>query len=248
MFKHWKSAVFITFAATTPLAADAVYVQRSSNLFPYGSVVVAGDVSSSRSGTFSAGIFGLQSSQNSAGPYSPFWAVCVDSNQNLFSSGTTQLYFREDLDSYTSILPNVDPPAPPLSAAQMALLEQAYWVGWADAKTSSVKSAAFQWMIWNIARDTDMTVSSGAVKITGTGDDDDVEAQANAYMAMINPVSTPRLDLIIWSPVRLESNGTYTRVNGQELLTPVPEPGYFLLAGAGLACLIARRKVRAHVT
>jgi hypothetical protein len=238
----WKSAVFIALTSVAPLAADAVYVQRDSPLFPYGSVAVTGDLSSSRSGTFSSGIFGLKSSANSGGPYAPFWAVCVDANQNLFSG--TQLYFREDLDAYTSILPNTDPPAPPLTPARMALLEQAYFVGWADAQTSATKSSAFQWMIWNIARDTDMTVTSGDVKITGSGDDDLVEAQANTYLASIT-AATPRMDLVIWSPVQLESNGTYTRVAGQELLTPVPEPGYFAIAGAGLTWLIVRLRSRA---
>jgi hypothetical protein len=159
------------------------------------------------------------------GPWNSFWAVCADANENLFSG--TQLYYKEDLDVYTSLPGEPASSTVQLSAEIKKKLEQLYYVAWTSAWMNSVSSAAFQWAVWEITRDLDMTLTgtSGVRIIPADVSDEAVRTRANEFLTAIQE-NTQRLDLQVWSPVKFE-NGVYTRVSGQELLVPVPEPSFY---------------------
>ena len=225
-----------------------------SSLFPYGSETITGTVVASspgvRSGTFYSGIFGLQYQYN--GQYNSFAAVCIDANENLFSSGT-QLYYVESLANYPSFGPFTDAPAPYLTAERRKLLGQLFTVAWRDANNSSINSSAFQWATWEIGRETrtksggalDLSLGNGAISIASGTDSTEVRNKANYYLSLIT-ATTHVSSLQIWSPVKLLSDGTYQRIAGQELLT-LPEPAHYMaLSAAVLMLLIYRRRRQAR--
>lgn len=241
-----------------------VLVRYDSPFFPYGKVDVTGNATNSINAQ--SGIFGLEYAQANASNaattgYSDFQAICVDANQTLFSG--TQLYFIESISQYSQILPQTEPPYVDLDATEKTKLGQLFTVGWNDVRNEAnatlraIKSAAFQWAAWNIARDPDMTLSSGPVAITGatysgatpTNDKARVQNQANAYLSAITS-STAVADLMVWTPVQRIANcvGTgancYTRIAGQELLVLVPEPAFYGVLALGLAAVLQRARQR----
>lgn len=230
---------------------EAVNVQRQGNVFPQGYTSVDGYATAGNLRTIHAGIFGLEYDTLAPGTsYTPFQAICIDASEFLFSSAS-QLYYVQSLDSFPTFGAVNANSTPSLTAERKRLLEQLFTVAWADAQTSSVKSAAFQWAAWEIGRETQggssagstlgLTTGAGDIRITaGAG----VSAQANTYLSSIT-AATARASLMIWSPVQQLSDGSFQRVAGQELLTltPVPEPAHYaLLLTAGLAYLISKKR------
>lgn len=189
-----------------------------------------------------------------------FKAVCIDANETLFSG--TKLYFAQTLPTLNqNILPlgTMAPPVftTPADNARILNLRKLFTVGWTDATSSvnSVKSAAFQWAVWNVVRDTNLTVSSNpatGVRITGTSaPQQQVITQANTYLSQMAALAanTPLMKLSVWTPIKAvttTSGVTYERVPGQELLmpNPVPEPGVMIELMLGCLALVAVRRFR----
>jgi hypothetical protein len=224
-----------------PILPGSTYtVTKQSNLFPKGKKDVAGaTVNGTVGGPFQSGLFGLKADGID------FLTVCADARENLFSS--SQLYYVETLASFTSIPPFTDTPTPPMTSDRIRLLQQLYTVAWDLADDNAVNSAAFQWAVWEIGRETNpaLSLTQGAGDKVFITNNTSVRDKANAFLGMIN-VETPETALLIWSPVKALSGGGYQRVAGQELLTisQVPEPATFLpvLAAAGIGWLIRRRR------
>lgn len=255
VFKIASAALF-AFLSVAPAGATSYYsVSWGNPQFPEGFVDLRGRLAPNLEVNARAGIFGLRATGGSS-PFN-FLAVCVDAREYLFAQGSPQLYAMEQLQNYTQIpnSPSFPNSAVTLSAQRRTLLEQLYFVaGNAAIQGNNISSAAFQLAVWEIATETldsnpyngDLTLSSGAVRVTGSGDDIQARNQANAYLAMLNQ-STDIQRLYIWSPVRAirNSGGTiigYERVVGQELLTPAPEPGLYAVMAAGLVAAYWRAK------
>lgn len=230
-------------------ATNYYSVGWGASRFPEGHVDVLGYITPGREVHARVGMFGLRASgADGNGPWD-FMAVCVDPREWLFAAGSPQLYAVEDLSVYT-LIPNAIGAATAaiaLSPQRKSLLEQLYFVAGAAAISgNNVSSAAFQEAVWEIVGETldsdpyngDLSLSSGAVRITGSGDDVSVRNQANAYLGMLN-ASSAATRLRIWSPVREVRNYLgqvtgYERIVGQELLTPVPEPALYAVLALGL--------------
>jgi hypothetical protein len=234
-----------------PAKATSYYsVSWDSPHFPEGSVNVQGYVSPGRQINAEVGIFGLRFRNSTEGPWD-FMAVCADPRENLFPYGSPQLYAVEDLSSYTTIpnAPGASNSAISLSTQRKTLLSQLFFVAGRTAiNGNSIASAAFQEAVWEIIGENldsnpyngDLNLGSGAVRITGSGDDIQVRNQANAYLAMLNSNVQTSMNLKLWSPVREVRNASgaivgYERIAGQELLTPVPEPALYGVLALGLA-------------
>ncbi len=239
------------------------YEQTAPGIFSNGSVPVSGrsvgTAFSAHSGVFSLEYF-------NGAKWVDFKAVCIDANEFLF--GGTMLYYVQTLPANTTVQP-VAPHAPPVfgpgNAARVENLRKLYTVGWTDAIADTgpgittqeqTKSAAFQWAAWNVVRDTDLTVTNSGndatnpVRITGsTTAQLNVRNQANAYLSAMNSLNpaTVLSNLLIWTPVKAIKDPTgavigYERVAGQELVNPVPEPGFLALLGAGIAAVIFTKR------
>ena len=252
--------ILFAFSLAEPAKAISYYnVSWDSPRFPEGSVNVQGYVSPGRQITADVGIFGLRFRNATEGPWD-FMAVCADPRENLFPNGSPQLYAVEDLSSYTTIpnAPGASNSAISLSSQRKTLLSQLFFVaGRAAINGNSIASAAFQEAVWEIIGENldsnpyngDLNLGSGAVRITGSGDDIQVRNQANAYLAMLNPSVQTSMALKLWSPVREIRNSSgvvigYERIAGQELLTPVPEPALYAVLVVGLAAAVWRTKRR----
>ena len=206
-------------------------VTKQANLHPAGSVNVQGNPAPGVSGTYSTGLFGLKADGMD------FLTVCADGKENLFS--TSQLYYTQMLSSYNSALAA---DGHVLDATDKSNLQKLFTTAWSAADDSSTKSAAFQWAVWEIERETSATLNltNGAVKSNNS----QVSTQANAFLGAIT-TQTPETNLMIWIPVE-QVGGGHRRVAGQELLTvaPVPEPATLLpvLGAAGLGWILHRRR------
>lgn len=236
----------------------AQWVQIGDAKYPEGHYRFLGDAAENYYGPHRAGVFGLQYAATYHGAYQDFQAICIDANQNLFEG--KQLYFIEDLASYTAIQPESSPNTPQLTAAQRTSLGQLFTIGWQDVLSTAGtverarKSAAFQWAAWNIAGDADRRLDAGTVRITdplyaAQEDMDAVILQANTYLSLLTP-QTPVTGLQIWSPVErvaVADGFEYRRVYGQELLVPAPEPGFLLLLAAGVVAVGWRARARRGV-
>jgi hypothetical protein len=237
----------------------AYNVRRASNLYVNGYVDIKGQIVPAptaagqppvRSGTFRTGVFGLEFENP---PYVPFAAVCIDANENLFASGST-LYYIQTLASFPSFGPFTDGPTPTMTADRKRKLQQLYTVAWKEisGSTDSTDSAAFQWAVWEIARENAATlnVATDGVKITGASAGistmNGVTTRANQFLSWIDPLRTPETPLAIWSPVQKLADGSYARIKGQELLTlaPVPEAQLHGLLAAAVGIVIVCRKRR----
>ena len=250
------------------------YEQTAPGLLSNGSVAVQG-TSGVSSNTIHAesGIFSMEYYDSVLLKWTDFKAVCVDANEFLFSG--EKLYFIQTLPASSASTPvPLVPFAPPLFGTDAATLTRVenmrklYTVGWADATADSTpgsistaeknKSAGFQWAAWNVARDTDATVSSGSVRITGTTSAQTaVKTQANSYLSAMSTLGPPvsLLNLLIWTPVKEIKNAQgavigYERVSGQELINPnpTPEPAFVGLLAIGVGGILYVRKRRPAVT
>lgn len=222
---------------------QAVNVVRQNPLFPLNNYTnVQGTPAPGVSGTFSSGIFGLKYDVLGAPEvYTPFSAICVDASEYLFSTNPT-LHYVQSFDDYPA---NVSDPAPDntpdFTPLQRELLEKLFTIGWQNAQLNGTNAAAFQWAAWEIARDTQsapLSLSNGNVTITN---DNAVRQKANVYLSAIQ-TDTIRTPLVMWSPVIQLAGGGFQRIAGQELLTPVPEPGYLALLAGGFGALIYIRR------
>lgn len=235
---------------TTVAHAGPVYVRRAANLFPAGQVVLSGVVDGSRSITTRSGIFQFESRATGSQPWSPFYGICSDATEYLFTAPGTP-HIVESITNYTSIPNAPNAYAPPLSDLNVQTrLRKLYTVAFADALTSAsaVKSAAFQWAVWNIVRDPDSSLSQnqGSVYVTngGSGTPQQVVNQANTYLSQIT-ANTAMANLNVWTPVVWSvQNQRWERTSGQELLvlTHSPEPGFYAVLGIALAGLFAFRR------
>lgn len=235
---------------TTVAHAGPVYVRRAANLFPAGQVVLSGVVDGSRSITTRSGIFQFESRATGSQPWSPFYGICSDATEYLFTAPGTP-HIVESITNYTSIPNAPNAYAPPLSDLNVQTrLRKLYTVAFADALTSAsaVKSAAFQWAVWNIVRDPDSSLSQnqGSVYVTngGSGTPQQVVNQANTYLSQIT-ANTAMANLNVWTPVVWSAqNQRWERTSGQELLvlTHSPEPGFYAVLGIALAGLFAFRR------
>ena len=212
-------------------------VTRQANLHPVGSVNVQGNPASGVSGTYSSGLFGLKADGVD------FLTVCADGKETLFS--TSQIYYTQMLSSYNS---PISADGHILDATDKSNLQKLFTVAWSAADDNSTKSAAFQWAVWEIERETNpqFNLNNGAVKNNNNA----VRQQANAFLSQIN-AQTFETDLMIWIPVK-QVTGGFQRVAGQELLTvapvaPVPEPATMLpvVVAAGLGWVLRRRRSQA---
>lgn len=263
---------FLAVASVQIVSADALFqlnrdyqVKWGTSQFPNGYVDMKGQIVPPptatgqppvKTGAFRTGVFGFAASTTVSGQYDPFRAVCIDANEGVFTSGSV-LYYVQSLSSFPTFGPYTDGPTPLLTPIQKRRLQQLYTVAWQQVSGSadSIDSSAFQWAVWEIARENTggaFNVATGNVKMTsaiaGTSTFNAVRNRANQFLSWIDPVNTQQTALAVWSPVKKLPDGSYQRVVGQELLTlsPVPEPGlYALISSVVLVGVIYRRRRRA---
>ena len=233
LIKLFFGAIATTFAlnAAAFLPNTFYTVTKQANLHPVGSVNVQGSPAPGVNGTYSSGLFGLKADGMD------FLTVCADATETLFSS--SQLYYTQMLSGYNSPLSS---DGHVLDSTDKSNLQKLFTVAWSAADDSSTKSAAFQWAVWELERETSaqFNLTNGSVK----NNNNSVRQQANTFLGQIT-AQTPETDLMIWIPVK-QVTGGYQRVAGQELLTvaPIPEPATMLpvLAAAGLGWVLHRRR------
>jgi hypothetical protein len=245
--------IFATCLMAFPTPGTYASVQQQSPLFLNGWSYGVSLSNNSGGSTFyggSAGIFSMKWDEI-PGPngYEGFATVCMDPFESLFSG--TQTHYVGTLTNYPT------PPAedgsdnsPDLSAVvgtggltKAALLRDLMGKYWGDAQTSAVKAAGFQIAVWEIVGETSTATALGL----GAGTFRDLAsssatAQANTYLSGLNGSSSP--ELLVWSPVSGYSGTGIVRVPGQELLTMVPEPGFYGALALGLAGLYMVRRRR----
>ncbi len=103
-------------------------------------------------------------------------------------------------------------------AAKAASLGRLYQTHFADSLTSSLKSAAFQVAVWELAIDERPNLRAGNFRLSTPGS---IDTQTRSY-----------LDAAQW--VQASDVGVILRVGNQDLLA-VPEPSALALFGVGLA-------------
>jgi hypothetical protein len=174
-----------------------------------------------------AGAFALQYRLGGSGPWTDFLTYCLEADESLGLSGATPV---------TGTL-NWDIASTAEYAAAADSLMRLYATWFEDSKLSSVKSAAFQVAVWELATDPTINLNGGTFKLVTGGA---VATQANDY-----------LNTGGWLPAA--DLGVILRVGNQDLLveteggtTPdaIPEPGTLTVLGLGLLGLAAARRRR----
>jgi hypothetical protein len=126
------------------------------------------------------------------------------------------------------------------------------------SNASASDSAAMQLAVWNIVYDTDLTVSSGAFRVSSVGGSN-VVAKANALLAGAAGVTTNLYNVSLLSDndyatvgkagyqdyitASLNSGGSCGL--GNDVCNAVPEPSTFALMGLGMFGLVLRRRRKA---
>lgn len=167
---------------------------------------------SGTSKTVGAGAFGLQYKFVSGVTWVDFLTYCLEPDETLDISGLTP----KNGDFVSDVRDTIE------YASSGDDISDLYNTWFADSLTSSVKSAAFQVALWEIAYDTGGNLAAGSFILTSAPAA--VTAQANAY-----------LNQALWTPGA--DVGVILRVGNQDLLLRVPEPASLGLLGASLVGL-----------
>ncbi|MBB4841814.1 hypothetical protein HNP55_000309 [Paucibacter oligotrophus] len=244
-------------AANTSLTTNNVKQSTTVNTEFGGSTATAANTT--------AGAFQVVDNTNTA-----FWVYCLDPLTAYQSSATYSTASLSDFmtlggtsSSYNQLFtktPYVNVNAAHVGAANaytaqntstvLNKLTSLYSHAYADSLTSSTKSAAFQYAIWEIEGDASYSSTAGGLKTASTGA---FKTQVDAYLAALtsnNWASVGGLDL------RAVTNYTYTAYASNPLggsqsflrVTPsstVPEPGSIALVSLALFGVAYTRRSKA---
>lgn len=229
MNRHYLSAFALAVATTlaTGIAAKdahAIPIQvrdgNGGNVFSGGPgpQTVTIDVNGT-SKTVGAGAFLLQYKFVGGSTWNDFLTYCLEPDETLDIGSTPKNGdFVPDLRTTTEYASSGDD------------ISHLYNTWFADSLTNSIKSAAFQIALWELAYDTGSNLGAGLFKVTSATAS--VLAQANAY-----------LNESLWH----DGNdvGVILRVGNQDLLLRVPAPASLGLLAAGLLGMgLADRRTR----
>lgn len=165
-----------------------------------------------------AGAFALQYRIAPNQTWIDFLTYCLEPDELLGISGSTPV-------SGDFVARLGDSAEYAAAATNLGRLYQTYFT---DSLTSSVKSAAFQVAVWELATDAVTNLAAGNFRLSTTGT---VATQASTYLTTANWVTPSDVGVIL-------------RVGNQDLLVQVPEPSTLALFGMGLAGIMAARRRR----
>jgi len=192
-----------------------------------------------------------------------FWVYCIDPNTG-FTGGTTytvisgldnylinnvgtrtQTYYKEEFSTgaYAATGGFGDLTTP---ATVKTRLDELFRYAYADSLTSTVKSAAFQFSVWEVLGDATLSRTAGFNTTTDAG----ISSQVDTYLNALNSHTWGSLTSTAYNFTIYMALNTS---QGQIRVTPlpsgngVPEPGSMLLAALGGAGLLAsRRRSKRH--
>lgn len=170
--------------------------------------------------TVGAGAFALQYKFVGGSTWTDFLTYCLEPDETLDISGLTPKNgdFVPDIRTTTEYASSGDD------------ISDLYNTWFADSLANSIKSAAFQIAVWELAYDTGSNLGAGLFRLTSAPAG--VAAQANTY-----------LNAALWHGGN--DVGVILRVGNQDLLLRVPEPGSLALLGASLIGLgVMRRRTQ----
>ncbi len=200
---------------------------------------------------------------------SNFWVYCLDpltatnlpgsytttSLSNFVTGGAYESLFNKPAYTKSTIQPYYDNQNTGTVLNRLsALYEHAY----SDSLTSSLKSAAFQYAVWEIEGESSLSTTAGGLRYTGGSGT--FRNQADAYLTAltsgnwsnvngVNLTTTTNYTFTVYASNPLGGSQTFLRVTpktGNGTPNEVSTPGSLALAGLGLFGLAFSRRRRTH--
>lgn len=177
-----------------------------------------------------AGTFDFELSLNGPnGNYFDLLTYCADPTRTLSVGPEGGVGSEFKIVAMSSFYPN---------ASDVLAIEKLWALAFSDSQTSAVKAAAFQFLLWEYIGDSTFDLTSGMIRVNHT----EVFAQAEAYNSQLSGATARALLLIL--------DGTEANKQSFFIEQPVmalvenPEPGTYIMIGAGLLALTCFRRSR----